>query len=134
MNKLVAVMNKSLDSGIVMNALAHISLGLGASLGVSQAELVNYTSQDGVKLNNISKMPYIILRATGGKIKTLYEKATADGIQCIVFTETMTGGTWEEQIEKTASCPFEQLVFYGIALIGPQDIVTELTKKFSLWK
>jgi hypothetical protein len=50
------------------------------------------------------------------------------------FTDTMTVGTYQEQIEKTAQVKDENLVYYGIVLFGDWDKVTELTRKFSLWR
>jgi hypothetical protein len=46
----------------------------------------------------------------------------------------MTVGTWEEQIKRTAETKEEALEYFGIVLFGPWDKVTEMTRKFSLWK
>lgn len=132
-NKLVAVLNKSLEPGVAMNALSHMSFGLGARLGVEEADLVNYTSQDQTVFPGISKMPFIVARGTGGKIRTLMQMAETAGIKWAVFTDTMTIGTWDEQIARTADTDLDKLTFYGIVLFGPKEVVTELTKKFSLW-
>lgn len=40
-NKLVAVLNKSIEHGKVMNALAHMSIGLGAAIGQADLRLTN---------------------------------------------------------------------------------------------
>ncbi len=34
-NKLVAILNKDVEPGVVLNALAHMSVGLGAAVGKS---------------------------------------------------------------------------------------------------
>lgn len=34
-NKLVAILNKGVEPGVVLNALAHMSVGLGAEVGKS---------------------------------------------------------------------------------------------------
>lgn len=36
-NKLVAVMNEKIESGIIMNALAHMCIGFGSVIGTSPA-------------------------------------------------------------------------------------------------
>ncbi len=41
-NKLVAVINKSCESGIAMNALAHMSFGLGQIVDGDKALLCDY--------------------------------------------------------------------------------------------
>lgn len=61
-------------------------------------------------------------------------EAIANNIIFNDFTETMTGGTYQEQIERTSKTKNDDLVYYGIVLFGDWDKVTELTRKFSLWK
>ena len=133
-NKLIAVLNKSLEPGRAMNALGHMAFGLGARLGVDDADLVDYVTQDATTLPGISKMPFIIARGSGGKIGNLIEKADATGIRWAAFTDTMTIGSWDEQVERTSATELTALTFYGIALYGPGEDVNALTRKFSLWR
>ena len=67
--KLVAVLNKSVEPGRLMNALAHMCTGFGAGLGETQLELMNYHDKSDNLYPNISKMPFIILKANSNKIK-----------------------------------------------------------------
>ena len=46
----------------------------------------------------------------------------------------MTVGTYTEQLERTKQTKEEAIVYYGIVLFGEWDKVSELTRKFSLWK
>ncbi|MBT4879796.1 MAG: DUF2000 domain-containing protein [Alphaproteobacteria bacterium] len=133
-NKLVAVLNKSLDSGIAMNALAHMTIGLGAQLDNESLSLDTYIDAQENHYPNISQMPFMILRASGGKIRTTAFTAREKSILHGVFLNTMTGGTYVEQIERTKSSKEEDLNYYGIVLYGKWDTVSEMTKKFSLWK
>jgi len=55
-------------------------------------------------------------------------------IKFIDFTNMMTGGTFEDQIERTKQVKEADLIYYGIVLFGDWDKVSELTRKFSLWK
>lgn len=132
--KLVAVLNKSLEPGTAMNALSHASIALGAKLGRDPLHLVDYADADGGVYPTISSMPFIVLRATGGKIKTLDDAAKQHGIEYVTFTDAMTVGTWEEQLARSKATQREDLVFYGIVMLGESDIVTDLTKKFSLYR
>ncbi|MFO2600298.1 DUF2000 family protein, partial [Legionella pneumophila serogroup 1] len=50
------------------------------------------------------------------------------------FTDTMTVGSYQEQIERTAQVKENDLIYYGIVLFGDWDVVTELTRKCSLWR
>ncbi len=133
-HKLAAVMNEKVEPGTIMNALAHMCIGFGAHLGTHPLRLSNYQDADGNSHPNISEMPFIILKANSNKIRILRQVAYESGIKFIDFTDTMTVGTYVEQLERTKQTKEENLVYYGIVLFGEWDIVTQLTKKFSLWK
>lgn len=127
-------MNKSVEPGVAMNALAHVCLGFGAHLGEENLLLVDYITKEGKHYPNISKMPFIILQANSNKIRGLVETAKEQRVEWAAFTDTMTVGSWEEQIERTAQKMDEELIFYGIVLFGKWEVITEMTRKFSLWK
>lgn len=132
--KLVAIVNKSLESGKAMNALAHMSIALGAKLDQDKVHLVDYFDADEHRYPTISKMPYIILRANSNKIKNLDAVATEQNIAHVTFTEAMTVGTWQEQLDKSKQTKRDDLIFYGIVLYGDYADIENLTKKFSLWR
>lgn len=134
-NKLVAVVNKQIETGVVMNALAHMCLGFGAHMGPSDLHLMDYKNAEGFVYPNISKMPFIILREkNSNKIGNLLMQAKEAGIQYSVFTNTMTEGTWQDQEARTLTTKGEEIIYYGIVLFGPKELVTEMTKKLSLWR
>ena len=133
-NKLVAVINKSCDPGVAMNALAHMSFGLGQIVDNSKALLCDYVDGDGGPHPAISSMPFIVLSANSNKIRTAVQEARVKNIVCVDFVNTMTGGTYLEQLENTKKTAEEDLSYYGAVFFGPWNEVSELTKKFSLWK
>ncbi len=134
-NKLVAVVNRQIERGAAMNALAHMCLGFGAHMGAEELHLMDYENADGFIYPNISKMPFIILREkNSNKIANLLMKAQEAGIHYSVFTNTMTEGTWEDQKARTCATKPAEIIYYGIVLYGPKEIVTEMTKKLSLWR
>jgi len=133
-NKLVAVLNKSVEPGKLMNALAHMCMGLGASIGKESLRLSNYEDAAGGSHPFISEMPFIILAENSNKIRKLREASLEKNLIFNDFTDTMTIGSYQEQLEKTAKTSPKDLVYFGIVLFGPWDAVTELTRKFSLWK
>ena len=133
--KIVAVLNEKIETGKLMNALSHMVVGLGASIqNKEELRLMDYTDADGGKHPNISEMPFIVLKANSSKIRILRAAAINNHIQFTDFTNTMTVGTYEEQIEKTKETKEQDLEYYGIILFGERQLVSELTKKFSLWK
>lgn len=133
-NKLVAVMNKTLEPGRAMNALAHMTVGLGAAIGQDVLRLSEYKDADGGVHPYISEMPFIILADNSNKIRKLRHEAASAGVLFNDFTDTMTIGTYQEQIEKTAQVAEADLTYFGIVLFGDWDVVTALTKKCSLWR
>ena len=133
-NKLAAIVNKDIEVGVAMNALAHMSLGLGADLGKETLQLDIYKDAQGNEYPNISQMPFIILRGKSGEIRKAIAQAREANLKIGIYLNTMTGGTYLEQLEKTAQSPEDQLIYYGCVLFGPWETVSALTKKFSLWK
>lgn len=133
-NKLVAVLNKSIETGKIMNALAHMCIGLGSAINKGDLRLTDYKDADGGSHPFISEIPFIILSENSNKIRKLRQEAMANNIIFNDFTDTMTVGTYQEQIERTAQVKDENLIYYGIVLFGEWNKVTDLTRKFSLWR
>ncbi len=132
-NKLVAIINKDIDIGVAMNAIAHASLSFGATLGKEEMFLQDNKDASG---NNwpMSGMPYIILRGKSGEIRKAVLAAKAENINQIAFVETMTGGTWLEQAERTSKVTEDEHIYFAAVLYGPWDAVSQITKRFSLYK
>jgi len=133
-NKLVAVLNKDVEPGVVLNALAHMTIGLGAEVGKPSLQLDNYTDVSGNVYPNISQIPFIILRAKSNEIRRTVNTAKEHKVLHGIFLDTMTGGTYQEQLVRTAASPEEALTYYGCVLFGDWATVSEMTRKFSLWK
>ena len=133
-NKLVALVNKDIDVGVAMNAVAHMAIGFGAQLNNDILRLNNYQDKDGNIYPNISQMPFMILRGKSNEIRKAVQSAKEEQMQYSVFTDTMTGGTYQEQLDNTLATPEEQLIYYGAILFGPWDAVSQITKRFSLYR
>lgn len=127
-------MNKSIEPGKIMNALAHMSIGLGSVIGHEALRLTDYRDADGGSHPHISELPFIILSENSNKIRKIRAEAIAQGVLCNDFTDSMTIGTYQEQIARTAQLKDEQLIYFGIVLFGDWEMVTQLTKKCSLWR
>ncbi|MBA3813206.1 MAG: DUF2000 domain-containing protein [Alphaproteobacteria bacterium] len=133
-NKLVALVNKEIETGVAMNAIAHMTIGLGAQLNHELLRLNDYQDKDGNIYPRISQMPFMILRGKSSEIRKAVGQAKEHQMQFSVFTHTMTGGTYQEQLDNTLLTPEEQLIYYGAVLFGPWDDVSQITKRFSLYK
>jgi hypothetical protein len=135
-HKFVAVLNKKIETGKLMNALGHMAAGLGSSCPDKEAmRLDSYIDKDGGAHPNISDNPFIILAAdNSNKIRTLRNELRQRNIPFTDFTNTMTVGTFAEQKQRTNETPELELEYYGICFFGEKEILSELTKKFSLWR
>lgn len=135
-NKFVAVLNKKIPTGSLMNALGHMAAGLvGSYPNIPEMRFDSYFDQNGGDHKSISDHPFIILAAdNSNQLRTLRQNLAAAGIHFADFTSTMTVGTYAEQKERTEATPDEQLEYYGVCMFGKKDIIGPLTKKFSLWR
>lgn len=134
-NKLVVVLNKRVGIGKIMNALAHVMLGFGASLvEKKEVHLGSYEDADGMIHANISKMPIIILKANSNKIRNLRKRCIAENVKYVDFTDTMSIGTFEEEYALTRTKKDEELECWAIVLYGPWEKISEWTRKFSLYQ
>jgi hypothetical protein len=107
-HKLVAVLNGNVGGGIVMNALAHMALGLGASI------------EDKTGFRE--------------ELKELRKELISKNVSFVDFPGFINSiGTFESS-EKSKLFKGESVEYYGIVMYGDWDIVTELTRKFSLWR
>ncbi|TSC85367.1 MAG: hypothetical protein G01um10147_1181 [Microgenomates group bacterium Gr01-1014_7] len=135
-HKFVAVLNKKIPTGNLMNGLGHMAAGLAGSYpNLPEMRFDSYFDKDGGEHKSISDNPFIILQAdNSNQIRNLRNEAKVAGIHFVDFTSTMTVGTYKEQQERTKNTPEVELEYYGICLFGPKEILNSLTKKFSLWR
>lgn len=135
-HKFVAVLNKKVETGKILNVLGHLSVSLVASASSDQVQnmgIVDY-SDKGETTHKASKNSFVILKAdNGNQIRTLRNAAIEKGILFVDFTNTMQEGTFLEQLERTKQTPEVELDYYGIVLFGEITQINELTRKFSLW-
>ncbi|MBI2074688.1 MAG: DUF2000 domain-containing protein [Candidatus Levybacteria bacterium] len=135
-HKFVAVLNKKIPIGNLMNALGHMAAGLAGSYpNKEEMRFDSYFDKDGGDHNSISDNPFIILSAdNSNQIRNLRNQLINSGIHFVDFTSTMTVGTYKEQQEKTKQTPELELEYYGICFFGLKEVLNGLTKKFSLWR
>lgn len=135
-NKFVAVLNKKIPVGLLMNALGHMAVGLSASYpNIPEMRFDSYFDKNGGEHKSISDHPFIILSAdNSNQIRSLRNELISAGIHFVDFTNTMTVGTYAEQKERTKNTPEEQLEYYGTCMFGDKATLNQLNRKFSLWK
>lgn len=133
--RFIAILNKKVETGKLMNALGHMTAGLGSFNKDGQMCFLEYKDKDGGIHPNISHFPFIALKAdNSNKIREVRKEAIARNILFTDFTSTMTVGTSEEQQSRTKDTPESELEYYGICLFGSTQELREFTGKFSLFQ
>lgn len=134
--RFVAILNKKIEIGKLLNALGHMTAGLAGIVGkADEMYFLNYTDADGGSHMGISHFPFIVLAAdNSNKIRTARHEAITREISFTDFTSTMTIGTSQQQLDATETTKEEDLEYYGICLFGRTTELKEITAKFSLFK
>lgn len=136
-HKFVAIVNKKLESGVALNALAHATAGLVASANDElreQMSFIDFIDKDECNHPSVSALSLIVLRGTSNEIKKARNRYIEENIHFVDFLETMTGDTYKEQLEKTKNTAYEELNFYGIIAFGKKEDLDPITKRLSLWR
>ena len=136
-HKFIFIMNKKLETGVVMNAAAHMALGLVNRANpemIDKMKFLDFIDKDEGVHPSISALSLIVKRATSGEIRKARNEALARDVLFTDFTITMTGDTYVEQLEKTKETAEADLQYYGLGLFGEKDVLDTFTRKLSLWR
>ena len=135
-HKFVAVLNRKVPINRLLNALGHMSVGMGAGYHLPiELRIDDYSDADSGLHPNISDNPFIVLQAdNSNQIRNLRHAAKEAGIAYTDFIDTMIEGTYADQQERTRTTHEADLEYYGIVLFGEIEKISLLTKKFSLWR
>lgn len=135
-HKFVAIVNKDLEVGKALNAIAHSCAGL---VGLAEKELkekmsfIDFEDKDGFIHKSISGLSLIVLRGKNNEIKKARQNFIDNNVLFTDFTETMTKDTYKEQLEKTQETSNEDMYYFCVAAFGEKSTIDPITKKFSLW-
>jgi hypothetical protein len=133
--RFIAILNKKIEMGRLMNALGHMTAGLAGKVCQEEMHFLVYTDKDGGSHPGISHYPFIVLAAdNSNKIRTARQEAISRGIPYADFTNTMIVGTSQQQLDATQAAKEEELEYFGLCLFGKTEVLREFTGKFSLFK
>ena len=132
--RFIAVLSKKIEPGQALNALGHMTAGLaGTYENIPDLGIINYEDRDG-GAHMASKYPFIVLRAKNSNhIRKLRNALIEKGLPFASFTNAMTVGTYQEQLDRSKEIPEEELEYYGVCTFGEKADLDSLTGKFSLW-
>ncbi len=132
--RFVAVLNKKVEGGKILNALGHMAAAIAGTYdNPEEMKFIDYQDKDG-GAHVASQNPFIVLRAkNSNQIRTLRNALIEKNIRFVSFTEAMTIGSYQEQLDRSKETPEEGLEYYGVCAFADQAELADLTKKFSLW-
>lgn len=134
--KMVAVISTRIEPQVAINTVGHIAVALGASRAGEQ--LIGSPRQDGSGQAHASlaRFPFIVLTTRPQKIKQIIESARLHPeITVIDYPEEGYTTTHDDDYAAAlAAKSADSLVYIGVALFGPTEIINELCAKLTLWK
>ena len=71
-NKLVAIVNKEIDIGVAMNAIAHMAIGLGTTLNKEILRLNDYKDKDNNYIQTYLKCHLLFYAVNQMKLEKLF--------------------------------------------------------------
>lgn len=135
-HRFIAVLNKKIELGRLLNALGHMTAGLtGKVNNGDHLCFLEYKDADDGSHPGISHFPFIVLKAdNSNRIRKVRNEAQNRKILFTDFTSTMIVGTSLAQLTATAESKEIDLEYFGICMFGPTDVLKEFTGKLSLFK
>jgi hypothetical protein len=134
--KTVIVLADSLAAGQALNVAGHLSISAGAWAPRDLMGRPSLTDADGGGHAGISRYPVIVTQGTARRIgMTRQEALGMSGVFVADFPECMLAtGHDDELAARLAEQKSENLTYLGVLVFGPVELVSRLTRRFSLWK
>ncbi|MEO3875745.1 DUF664 domain-containing protein [Nonomuraea sp. B12E4] len=130
--KLVLVISADLPAAWAVNAAAVLGLSMGGRLPVPPAPDAKDAS--GGLHAGLNPHPVPVLSATPEQLRGLYAKARArEDVVTVGFNEVARQARdYDDYLAALAATPGEEIDFVAVAVFGPRNRVTALTKRFPL--
>lgn len=127
MISILAVINSGKPFGVAANAVAHASLGLASRLSAEGNPLPTKERKEGSTVHPpVVDVPIEIKLADEETLRKYRASAKSKGLQVVDFTQTMTGDTYVEQLEKTKAASEVDLEYYCILIAGDDEELKKL--------
>ncbi len=137
-HRVIVALDKTLEPGRAMNAIAHMMAGLSALIAekgeVKNLRFQDYTDKNGQIYPSISDLPMIIMKGKKGEVRKFAQNAKGAGMPTVCFLDTMIEGTYVDQHKRTNERPTEEINYFGACAFGENLQLREYTKRLSLWQ
>lgn len=131
--RFVAIVQRNRPLTEIVNAIAHLALGLGNHDNTSNASYSTFNNVDVPAVSYLTDHPLIILSAKSSKeLYNIHRSVLETSIPCNVFFDNMFSPDVNQQLKEVASTSLEDLNYVAIMLYGGIDELKPFTKKFSL--
>ena len=130
--KLVLVVRDNLEPALAVNAAAVVGLSLGARMS-------DHLGGDGVDADGgwhagLNPHPVPVLTAPADELRELHHRALSrDDLITVGFNEVARAARdYDDYLSTLKTTPSQDLDFVAVAVFGPRNRVTALTKRFPL--
>ncbi|NAZ76069.1 DUF2000 family protein [Kineococcus sp. T13] len=130
--KVVLVCREDLPTAVAVNAAAVLGLSVGHHLPGRTGP--DATDASGTTYPGITTLPVPVLSAPAAEVAELFRRARADEqVATVVLTETARRAkTYEDYLEQARRVPHADTEPVALAVYGPRNRVTRLTKHLPL--
>src|SRR5688572_12792074 len=127
--KLVAVLNKKHPLPVLLNGLAHATLGLARAEAVD-LQMRSFVARDGVAVCRLTDYPFIILTARNSeRLQQFHQELNAAGLIHNVFVSHHSHGEPSDQEAAIAASKLEELDYVAVVACAGHEQLSPLTKK-----
>lgn len=133
--KYSVAINRQIDTGAQLNALAHVAVGL-AHLAPSEMQAMRmFKDVEERPVGLMSDHPFIVLEAVNSnKLRQAYLSALDLGLSANAFVIDMKDGNPVDQEETVSRKKSDDYLFVAFGCWGEDDVVRDVMKRFSLYR
>ena len=134
--RITIIARSDIESWQSVNAIAHIAAFIGNKLGDKFGTGENFTSENATHYPRNSQYPIIVKQASSSaQLHELLSKTRDSGLIYHAFVREMINFADDAKLQETLSRKNDtEIDLLGVGILGTNEEVMSLTKKFGLWK
>jgi hypothetical protein len=134
-NKFIVVVDRNCSMTQIVNAVGHLSLGLGHHSSTSSADYSIFNNNEVGDVSYLTDYPLIILGAKSSlQLFNLHQSILNGSVSIAhnVFFENMFSHSVQEQLSQIKNEKISELKYIAIMMYGEDAEISGFVKKFSL--